>query len=148
MAAIFSTGYITSIFKMGDCRQPGNYRGITINSNVGKLFNMVLNARLDKYSEENSIIDISQTGFKKHACTSDHMFVFNSLIDKYINKSGGHLYTCFVDFRKAFHTFIHPEFKVKLKENNIGGKFYAIINSLYSRNNICVKLGDKHTSFF
>ena len=144
----WATGYKTPIFKTGDCRQPGNYRGITINSNVGKPFTMVLNARLDKYLEENSIIDISQIDFKKHACTSDHMFVLKSLIDKYINRSAGRLYTCFVDFRKAFDTVIHPEIKVKLKENNIGGKFYDIINCLYSRNNICVKLGDKHTSLF
>ena len=31
----WATGYITPIFKTGDCRQSGNYRGITINSNVG-----------------------------------------------------------------------------------------------------------------
>ena len=109
---------------------------------------MVLNAGLDKYLEEYSITDISQIGFKKYARTSDHMFVLKSLIFKYINKSGGRLYTCFIAFRKAFDTVMHPGIKVKLKENNIGGKFYDIINSLYSRNNICVKLGDKHSSFF
>ena len=37
----WATGYITSIFKTGDCRQPGNYRGIAIISNVGKLFNIL-----------------------------------------------------------------------------------------------------------
>ncbi|MEW8547303.1 MAG: hypothetical protein AB2693_27665, partial [Candidatus Thiodiazotropha sp.] len=85
----WATGFITPIFKTGDTTQPENYRGITINSNVGKLFNMILNARLDKYLEENNIIDESQIGFKKHARTSDHMFVLKSLIDKYINKPGG-----------------------------------------------------------
>ena len=134
----WATVYITSIFKTGDCRQPGSFRGITINSNVGKLSNMGLNGRLDKYLEENSNIDISQIGFKKHARTSDHIFVFKSLIDKYIDKSGGRLYTCLVGFRKTFDTVIHPGTKVKLKEKKIGGKFYDIINSLYSRNNICV----------
>ena len=109
---------------------------------------MILNARLEKYLEEYSIIDISQIGFKKHARTSDHMFILKSLIDKYINKSGGRLYTCFVDIRKASDTVIHPGIKVKVKETNIGGKVYDIINSLYSRKDICVKLGDKHISFF
>ena len=49
--------------------------------------------------------------FKKHVRTSDHMFVLKSLINKYINKSGGRLYTCFVDFRKAFDTVIHTGLK-------------------------------------
>ena len=46
---------------------------------------MILNARLDKYLDKNNIIDVSQIGFKKNACTSDHMFVLKTLIDKYIN---------------------------------------------------------------
>lgn len=144
----WAIGYISPIFKTGDSRQPENYRGIAINSNVGKLFNMVLNARLDKYLEENNIIDDSQIGFKKHARTSDHMFILKSLIDKYTNKPGGRLYTCFVDFRKAFDTVIHPGIKFKLKSYQIGGKFYDIISSLYSKNKLCVKLSDKHTTFF
>ena len=76
------------------------------------------------------------------------MFVLKSLIDKYINKSGSRLYTCFVDFRKAIDTVIHPGIKVKLKEKKTSGKFYDIINSLYSRNNLGVKLRDKHTIVF
>ena len=108
---------------------------------------MILNARLDTYLDENNIIDVSQIGFKKNARTSDHMFVLKTLIDKYINQPGGRLYTCFVDFRKAFDTVIHPGIKLKWKKNQIGGKYYDIICSLYSRNSVCVKLGDKHTSF-
>ena len=144
----WATGYITPILKTGDCRQAGNYRGITINSNIGKLFNMILNSHLDQYLEENNIIDACQIGFKKGARTSDHMFVLKTLIDKYINQPGGRLFTCFVDFKKAFDTVIHPGIKFKLKENHIGGNFYNILCSLYSKNNVCVKLGEKHTSFF
>ena len=120
--ANWATGYITPIFKTGDCRQAENYRGITINSNIGKLFNTILNTRLDKFLEENNVIDDSQIGFKKNALTSDHMFVLKTLIDKYINQPGGRLFTCFVDFRKAFDTVIHPGIKLKHKENNIGGE--------------------------
>ena len=89
--ASWATGYISPIFKTGDCRQAENYRGITINSNIGKLFNMILNTRLDTYLDENNIIDVSQIGFKKNARTSDHMFVLKTLIDKYINQPGSPL---------------------------------------------------------
>ena len=78
-------GYISPIFKTGDSSNPENYRGITITSNIGK----VLNNRLDKFLEENQIIEKVQIGFTKNARTSDHMFVLESLIDKYTNMKGG-----------------------------------------------------------
>ena len=121
-----ASGYITPLFKTGDNSKPENYRGITITSNIGKLFNLVLNARLDTFLENNQIINKAQIGFTRKARTSDHMFVLKSLIDKYINSKGEKLYSCFVDFHKAFDTVIHPGLKVKLRELNINGKFYDI----------------------
>ena len=78
----WAKGYITPLFKTGDNVKPENYRGITITSNIGKLFNMVLNARLDGFLEENQIINKVQIGITRKARTSDHMFVLKSVIDK------------------------------------------------------------------
>ena len=91
-------GYITPIFKTGDNSDPDNYRGIIITSNIGKLFNMIFNSRLDKFLEDNQIINNVQIGFTKNARTSDQMFVLKSLIDKCINTNGGKLYSYFVGF--------------------------------------------------
>ena len=134
----WALGYISPIFKTGDSSNPENYLGITITSNIGKVFNMVLNNRLDQFLEENQIIEKVQIGFTKNARTSDHMFVLKSLIDKYTNMKGGKLYACFVDFQKAFDSVIHPGLQVKLKELNINGKFYDIVSSLYSKSKLCV----------
>ena len=144
----WATGYISPVFKTGDSSQPENYRGITITSNVGKLFNLILNSRLDKFLDENKLINKSQIGFTKNARTQDHMFVLKALIDKYTHKSGDKLYACFVDFKKAFDSVIHPGLKLKLKELNISGKFYDVIKNMYSKSKLCVKLGDTHTKFF
>ena len=109
---------------------------------------MILNSRLDKFLEDNGIIDKVQIGFTKNARTSDHMFVMKSLIDKCINVNGGKLYSCFVDFRKAFDSVIHPGLQVKLKELNINGKFYDILSSLYNKSSVCVRLGEHRTDLF
>ena len=61
----WAKGYITPIFKTGDNSDPDNYRGITVTSNIGKLFNMILNSRLDKFLEDDQIINNVQTGFTK-----------------------------------------------------------------------------------
>ena len=57
-------------------------------SAIGKLFNTVLNNRLDKFLMDNNIISNCQIGFSKNARTADHMFILKTLIDKYCSKTG------------------------------------------------------------
>ena len=64
---------------------------------IGKLFNSVLNNRLDNYWSENNIISETQIGFEKKDRTADHMFVLRTLIEKYTKQSNAHLFTCFID---------------------------------------------------
>ena len=76
------------------------------------------------------------------------MFVMKSLFDKCINVNGGKLYSCFVDFWKAFDSVIHPGLQVKLKELDISGKFYNILCSLYAKSSVCVRLGEHRSDLF
>jgi hypothetical protein len=71
----WAEGYISVIHKSGDAADPNNYRGITITSSVGKVFNSILNERLDSFLKQNNIIDDCQIGFTRKARTSDHMFI-------------------------------------------------------------------------
>ena len=68
-------GIIVNLFKSGDSYDPNNYRGLTINSCLGKLFNTILNNRLVKFLDSGNIICDNQIGFKKKARTSDHIFI-------------------------------------------------------------------------
>ena len=45
-------GLIVNLFKKGDKEDPGNYRGITLLSVVGKVFCKMLNDRLVKHLDE------------------------------------------------------------------------------------------------
>ena len=60
----------------------------------------------------------------------------------------GKLFSCFVDFRKAFDSVIHPGLQVKFKELNIYGKFYNILCSLYTKSSVCVRIREHHTDLF
>ena len=112
----WSDGIITAIHKSGNASDTNNYRCITISSVIGKLFNSIINSRLDKYFEKTNLINESQIGFRKEARTSDHMtfFILKNIIDTKINEKHCRLYACFVDFRKAFDTVIHAGIKLKL----------------------------------
>jgi hypothetical protein len=100
-------GYISNIFKDGSPSDPGNYRGITVNSCISKVFSSILNNRLEEYLKENNIMNSYQIGFKKRPRTADHMFVIKILFDKYVNKMKKPLYTCFIDVRKAYDSVWH-----------------------------------------
>jgi hypothetical protein len=53
----WSEGYITVLLKSGDVVDPNNYRGLTITNAFGKLFNCILNNRLDSFLSERKIIN-------------------------------------------------------------------------------------------
>ena len=134
----WKTGMIVNLFKDGNACDPNNYRGLTINSCLGKVFNSVINNRLIEFLDKNNIIDNKQIGFKRKARTSDHIFIVNALIQKY-RKNKEHLYMCFVDFKKAFDSVWHLALKLKLLEYGISGKFYDIIDNMYKDNLNCIK---------
>ena len=142
-------GAIRVIHKAGSYSDPNNYRGITITSAIGKLFNIVLNERLDKFLVKNNIIlHDCQIGFTKKARTSDHMFILKSILETYCNDRNGRVYACFIDFRKAFDTVIHTGIKIKLLQIGVGSKFYNIVKSMYGTSTSCIRLKNGVTDSF
>ena len=124
---LWNQGYITPIHKSGSKYEPANYRGITITDNIGKLFNQILNNRLTKFLNNRKIIKKEQIGFTKGCRTTDHMFVLNTIIQKYVKNNSKPLYACFVDLKRAFDSVSHLHLFYKLKSNGVGTKFYNII---------------------
>ena len=60
----WSSGIITPIHKSGEIDNPDNYRGITINSCLSKLFNLLLTTRLTIFVNEKDIFNYKQKGFE------------------------------------------------------------------------------------
>ncbi len=141
--------YITPLHKSGSKIVESNYRGISIFSCLGKLFNTILNNRLENYIEEKNLISDKQIGFKRKCRTSDHMFILRTLVEKY-TKNGQKLYACFVDFRKAFDYVNHKYLLFKLYKNGIRGNFYQVIYSMYINRGFksCVKSNNMISSHF
>ena len=106
---------------------------------LGILFNSVLCTRLERFFNINNLIADEQIGFRAGCRTSDHIFKFKTIIDKYLNKSKK-LYTCFIDLRSAFDTVIHPALFLKLINIGIGGKFFSVLKSMYSIMELRIKL--------
>jgi hypothetical protein len=133
----WSISLLTPIHKKGDRHNPDNYRGISVNSVLAKIYSMILLNRIESYINSNKIMRKEQIGFQKKARTSDHMFVLHTLFQKYTN--GGKLYTCFVDFRKAYDYVWRNALLYKILKLNIRGLFYYQIKEMYKNVEMAVK---------
>ena len=99
----WTIGMIMPIYKnKGDKGEFDNYRGITILSCLGKLFTSVINARLNRYSNEVNLLNENQTGFRKGYSTLDHIFLLKNIIDILVNQCKQKLFCAFVDYKKSF----------------------------------------------
>ena len=110
---------------------PLNYRGISLLSNIYKIYSAILNNRLCKYFETLNLMSEEQNGFRKGRSCLDHAYVLTSVIRKRIDK-GENTFVAFVDMEKAFDWVDRDLMYYKLLSYNVDGKFYNVIRSLYS----------------
>ena len=72
-----------------------------------------------------------------------------AVVNKYVgDKKGKKLYTCFVDFQKAFDSVWHDGLFRKLENKDINGNFLKLIKSIYNNTKCAVKINNKTTNFF
>lgn len=133
---------LSPLHKGGDITNPDKYRGISLMSCLGKLFCAVLNRRLTLFMQKNNIGSKFQCGFSENCRTSDHLLTLKTLTDKY-RQNNKKLYTCFIDFKKAFDTVWRDGLFYKMLQNNIGGSFAKLIQNMYSNTYIQIKLDNK-----
>ena len=87
-----------SVHKKGNEKDPNNYRGVSLLSEMSKIFTSIINARLKIWCETNGVLGEEQAGFRKQHTTIDHVFCLHTLITKYLRHKGGRFYALFVDF--------------------------------------------------
>lgn len=125
-----------------------NYRGISILSCLGKLYSAILNKRLLKYAIEKNILKSEALGFVSGNRTSDAHLILHSLIQRHCHQKNEKIFSCFVDFSKAFDTIPRDLLLKKIFDYGVTGKFFNNIKSLYANDNCCIKVGNKITEPF
>ena len=138
---------ILPVFKKGNVNEVKNYRGISLISNLGKLFTSVLNQRLLKWSQCNDVITDAQFGFRPGYGTVDAIFVLNSIISQTLNNKK-RLYCAFVDFQTAFDSINRCKLWYKLSKIGIKGKMLRIIHNMYSNVKSCVTVRGFNSEYF
>ena len=135
---IWSHGIISPIYKAGEMHCPENYRKITLLSSLGKIFDSVLNNRLCFCKEAFRLNNPWQNGFKQGSRTTDNLFIFNAILDKY-KALKRPLYVCYVDFKSAFDYINRHALLFKLMTQGFTGKIFTIMRNLFSKAKSMVK---------
>ena len=117
---------------------PDNYRKVTVMPCIGKLFESVHNNRLSFKNDVCYDNDPFQAGFRSNSRTTDNIFILCAIIDKQRCLSKP-LYTCFVDFTKAFDYIDRSALYYKLLSRGIDGNFLNVIKSMFSKAECRVK---------
>jgi hypothetical protein len=133
---------IVPIYKKGDVRDANNYRGVSLLSCISKLFTKVLNKRLNDWAIENDKMFDVQGGFTKGKSTTDQIFVFQTLVSKYLNKEKGRFYSVFIDFSKAFDSVPHQHLFYSLISRDLHGRVINLLRNMYSKLRSCVLIND------
>ena len=140
-------GLIVNLFKKGDKEDPGNYRGITLLSVVGKVFCKIFNGRLVKHLDESQALHEGQAGFRKKRSCIDNVYTLNEIVQGQL-REGKKTYAFFVDVQKAYDTVWRNGLWVKLWDLGVRGRMWRVTKRMYEASRSAVLLdGEKSASF-
>ena len=139
-------GVVTALYKGGRKQELGNYRGITVNSSMYKLFTRILRRRLEEEVEERGILGEIQFGFRKGRSTCDAAFILRQIFDQ--GKRKKNMKVAFLDVRKAYDRVWREGLWKKMEGYGFGGKFLRVLKELYKGDTCKVRFGEMETDWF
>ena len=140
----WTINFLKPIHKKGDPTDPGNYRGLSIGSALAKLYSLIMLKRLANFMNNKKLLSPNQIGFMKGACTSDHIFLLQTIIEKIVKKGKKRLFVAFIDFKKAYDKVNRDILLNRLKELGINGIFLKNIESMYKQTLYSIKFKNGH----
>jgi len=138
----WSSAAPSAVFKKGDASSLDNYRAIAVGSVFGKLYAVILDARLSVCAEKNGWRAEGQAGFRAGKSTVDHVLVLRHMIEAtQLERPGGILFCCFVEFRKAYDKVRRDLLVQRLAELGVHGPMLQAIIEMYWSVPLIPKLG-------
>lgn len=142
----FKISVVKPIFKKGDETDIGNYRPISLISNLSKIFEKILKSRITDYLNKNSILSKYQFGFKEGQSTQDAINMLTHNIYKSLDNRTKSL-CIFVDIQKAFDSVSHSLLLEKLTKIGIRGTCHKLMKTYLSGRKQCVEVNNTTSSY-
>jgi len=114
------TAIVSPLFKKGRRSEPGNYRPVSLTSQIVKVVESVLRDAIVNHLEKFNLIKQSQHGFRKgYSCVSNLLSFLESVTASVDAKQN--VDTVYLDFAKAFDKVPHQRLLLKLRAHGIDG---------------------------
>lgn len=135
--AQWEISYIILLHKKGARDDIGNYRPISLLSNVYKIFAKIILGRITARLDENQPME--QAGFRRNFSTIDHIHTLKQIMERYseFNKT---LYVAFIDYAKAFDCISHKSIWESLHRQGIPELYTNLIKSIYANTKAKIQL--------
>jgi hypothetical protein len=140
----FKIASISPIFKKGDKNNPGNYRPISLISNLAKILEKLFKKRIMKFIQNNKIINENQYGFQPNKNTEDALVYFVNSLTEMLNSKKKPL-AVFMDLSKAFDTIPHDRICNKLEKYGFRGHSLKFIRSYLEGRSQILTLNDNQS---
>lgn len=113
----------------------GNYRGISIDHFLLKLWSMMFTARLEVFLERCGHLSAMQGGFQRLRGTPESVISLSEAVRSTITpgkRPASSVELVFVDIKVAYDSVLHPILWQRCMSLGIGGKFLAALQAIYS----------------
>lgn len=125
---LWRIGFVKPIFKKGSPNKVDNYRPISLTCCLSKVMERILCCEIKKFLTSNHLLSPNQHGFlAKRSCVSALLSTI-PLWQKLVNQNKS-IFTCYLDFQKAFDTVPIPLLLLKLRSYGIQGCLYRLLES-------------------
>jgi hypothetical protein len=132
-------GIIRPIHKKGSYTDYNNYRPITILPCIDKIVERYIGTELNKFLNNNKIINANQYGFQRNRSTTQLLTKFTNEVNDYLNERK-HVITTFIDFSKAFDCLNYYTLYSKLQQNGIQGPLLQWFQDYHNNRHTVVKI--------
>jgi exonuclease III len=117
----------------------GDVRPITVTNLMGKLFESIIDKRMEFIEDIFGTNDPFNGGFSKGSSTADNILILEGVIHKQLSQ-GKRLYVSFIDFKKAFNYVNHGILFHKLIKSGLHGKVITTLKSMYDQTQAKIKI--------
>ena len=125
------TANVSPIFKKGNKHQVGNYRPVSLTSQICKVMESVLRDALLYHLDHHKLIWNSQHGFRKGFSCATNLLVFLEEVNMNVDAKHN-VDTVYFDLAKAFDTVPHRKLLGKLRAHGVDGLVYGWIEAWLS----------------
>ena len=133
-----NTAVIVSIFKDGDNKSLGNYRGISLIAVMIKIVTIVVFRRVYDGLEQRDFFRPEQAGFRtKEECPAHICALYEIIESRKLN--GKPTYVAFLDIKKAYDCVPHEALLRKLEMAGVSGTCYLFVRALYATSAVRIR---------